>query len=94
MRIVIEGTVQGVGFRPSVYRAATEVGASGTVRNKGSEVLIDTDRGDALLDRLMETLPPLARIDSVRREDVPYDGPSGFSIAPSDGSGTGAWGRC
>lgn len=90
MRIVIEGTVQGVGFRPSVYRAATEVGASGTVRNEGSEVLIDTDRGDALLDRLMETLPPLARIDSVRREDVPYDGPSGFSIAPSDGSGTGA----
>jgi len=45
MRILIRGTVQGVGFRPTVYRSAVEVGASGSVWNNGSDVVIDTDRG-------------------------------------------------
>lgn len=90
MRIVISGTVQGVGFRPAVYRAAVRAGASGTVRNDGSRVVIDTDDGDGLMDELLSDLPPLARIDGVEREDLAYDGPDGFSIAPSDGSGKGA----
>lgn len=90
MRITIRGTVQGVGFRPAVYRAASRTGASGTVRNYGSRVVIETDRGDDLLSDLLSDLPPIARIDSVEREDVPYDGGRGFSIVPSDGVGTGA----
>ena len=45
MRILIRGTVQGVGFRPTVYRSALKTGASGSVWNNGSDVLIDTDRG-------------------------------------------------
>ena len=75
MRITIRGTVQGVGFRPAVYRAASRTGASGTVRNYGSRVVIDTDRGEDLLDDLVSNLPPLARMDSVEREDIPYEGP-------------------
>ena len=90
MRIIVRGTVQGVGFRPAVYRAAAACGASGTVRNGGSFVVIDTDRPDELMSVLMSELPPLARIESVEREDIPYDGPSGFSIIDSDGSGAGA----
>ncbi|MBQ3685436.1 MAG: carbamoyltransferase HypF [Candidatus Methanomethylophilaceae archaeon] len=90
MRVVVRGTVQGVGFRPAVFRAATACGASGTVRNGGSQVVIETDRPDELMAALMSDLPPLARIESVEREDVPYEGPSGFSIIHSDGSGTGA----
>lgn len=90
MRIVVRGTVQGVGFRPAVYRAAESVGASGTVRNDGSYVTIDTDRGDELIDALLSDLPPLARIESVERTDIPYTGGPGFSIVPSSGSGSGA----
>ena len=45
MRILIRGTVQGVGFRPTVYRSASKVGASGCVWNNGSDVIIDTDKG-------------------------------------------------
>ncbi len=90
MRVVIRGTVQGVGFRPSVYRSAIEVGASGNVWNDGSDVIIDSDRCDELLDHLMSHLPPLARVDSIERVDVPYTGGTGFSITPSGNHGRGA----
>ena len=90
MRIRIDGTVQGVGFRPAVYRAATRAGASGTVWNDGSSVVIDTDRGDELLRELMSDLPPLADVRSVEREDSEYTGGTGFSIVPSSGHGSGA----
>ena len=90
MRIIIDGTVQGVGFRPAVYRAAVSVGASGAVWNDGSSVVIDTDRGDDLLDALMSDLPPLAEVRSVRKEELEYVGGDGFSIVPSSGQGSGA----
>lgn len=90
MRMTITGTVQGVGFRPAVYRAAERVGASGAVWNDGSSVVIDTDRGEELLESLMSDLPPLASIRSVDREDVPYTGGEGFSIVRSSGEGAGA----
>jgi hydrogenase maturation protein HypF len=38
MRISIRGTVQGVGFRPTIYRVAKSLGLSGYVLNKGSNV--------------------------------------------------------
>ncbi len=90
MRITIRGTVQGVGFRPAVYRAAMACGASGTVRNDGSCVIIDTDRGEDLLQALAASLPPLARISSVEKEDAAYTGGQGFSIVGSSGTGSGA----
>ncbi len=90
MRITIRGTVQGVGFRPAVYRAAMACGASGTVRNDGSCVVIDTDLGDELMSELCSSLPPLAKIDSVERDDMPYAGGEGFSIIGSSGTGSGA----
>ncbi|MBR6204049.1 MAG: carbamoyltransferase HypF [Candidatus Methanomethylophilaceae archaeon] len=90
MRITIRGTVQGVGFRPAVYRAAERCGASGAVWNDGSDVVIDTDSGDGILEELLASLPPLARIESVEKEDVPYTGERGFSISPSGSSGRGA----
>lgn len=90
MIIAISGTVQGVGFRPAVYRAAVRAGASGRVFNNGSAVVIDTDRGDELLKELLSDLPPLARVESVRCDGTPYTGPSGFSIVESSGEGSGA----
>ena len=90
MRVVVSGTVQGVGFRPAVYRAAAGAGASGTVRNDGSHVTIRTDRGDELIERLLSDLPPLCRIERIEKFDEPYDGPPGFSIVGSEGAVGGA----
>ncbi len=90
MRIVVTGTVQGVGFRPAVYRAAQRAGASGTVRNDGSHVTIRTDRGEELIAERLSDLPPLCRIEHIERFDEPYGGPSGFSIIESEGAGRGA----
>ncbi len=90
MLIVIRGIVQGVGFRPAVYRAAISAGISGTVRNDGSFVTIDTDDGDRLLEELLSNVPPLARIDSIERIECEYTGPRGFTIIQSEGIGSGA----
>ena len=90
MIITIRGTVQGVGFRPAVYRAAVRAGASGRVLNDGSSVVIDTDMGDELLEELLSDLPPLARVEEVSCDRVPYTGPAGFSIVGSSGTGSGA----
>ena len=85
MRIVIRGTVQGVGFRPAVYRTAVSLGLRGTVCNNGSHVTIDVDDGDAFLGRFLQELPPLAHIDSIEKTDytVPDD-VTGFSIIQSE----------
>src|ERR1700692_4581336 len=40
--IAVHGTVQGVGFRPFVYRLAVELGLEGTVRNTDGHVVIET----------------------------------------------------
>ena len=45
-RLRVTGTVQGVGFRPFVYRHAVALGLSGTVCNDSAGVLIDVE-GDA-----------------------------------------------
>ena len=90
MRILIRGTVQGVGFRPMVYRCAGKVGASGSVWNNGSDVVIDTDRGEELILQILKDLPPLAKIDSIERQEGPYVGPSGFRIDVSKQHGQGA----
>lgn len=88
MRIHIRGTVQGVGFRPAVFRAAAAVGASGSVRNDGAAVTIETDK-EEMIDELMRSLPPLAAVESVDVEDIPYAGPKGFGVVKSS-SGAGS----
>src|SRR6056297_430048 len=62
--IQIKGIVQGVGFRPHVWKLATELGLSGFVRNDSDGVFIQIERGDA--DRFINALkaepPPLSKI--------------------------------
>ncbi|MDY6782390.1 MAG: carbamoyltransferase HypF [Cyanobacteriota bacterium] len=72
--IRVFGTVQGVGFRPTVYRLANECGLCGEVSNDGSGVLIlvtgDRETLDNFVQRLQQEQPPLANIESiVRRQD-------------------------
>ncbi len=69
-RIRITGLVQGVGFRPNVWRLAQVCGIAGTVRNDSSGVLVDAWGSDAALadfqQQLRTDIPPLARLDSLQ----------------------------
>ena len=94
-RLRVTGTVQGVGFRPFVYRHATALGLSGFVRNDSAGVLLEIEGGDdevAELVRLLEEEPPpLARVTGVAVEAVePLGDGAGFSIAASDRAGSEA----
>ena len=71
MRISIFGIVQGVGFRPTVYRVAKEMELRGFVLNNGSNVEVHVDRdAEEFVSRLREALPALARIDRVEFEET------------------------
>ncbi|MHC1610966.1 MAG: carbamoyltransferase HypF [Candidatus Methanospirareceae archaeon] len=86
MKIVIKGTVQGVGFRPTVYRVAKSMGLKGYVLNKGSNVEIGIAGGgekDEFLKSLLKKLPPLAVIDKIEVKDDPVVGYDDFKIINS-----------
>lgn len=88
-RHTIQGIVQGVGFRPFVYRLAHELTLNGWVRNTPSGVEIEVQGNCSHLDAfdtlLVSTLPPLALITSHIRADIPVDDNQTFSILPSSG---------
>lgn len=87
----VEGQVQGVGFRPFVYRLALVHGLAGTVRNDPAGVTIEAEgpreRLDAFAASLVDEAPALASVDRV----IPVSeeaarGETSFSIAESDRS--------
>ncbi|WP_456482747.1 carbamoyltransferase HypF [Methanopyrus sp.] len=86
-RIRVRGIVQGVGFRPFVYRLCTEMKLDGHVRNLGSEVEIvvkaTRDELEELIRRLKKEHPPLARVREVHAEETEEDVGSGFRIVES-----------
>ena len=94
--IRVRGLVQGVGFRPTVWRLARDHGLSGDVRNDGEGVLIrvwpDPVAPADIVDRFCSSLraqcPPLARIDTIERSSLaaPPPGP-GFNIEASNPTG-------
>lgn len=83
MRMTIEGTVQGVGFRPTVQKIATSLGLNGRVWNDGSMVIIDVDNALLLRDTLMKNLPPLAKVERIKIDESPTPDCTGFFIVPS-----------
>ena len=85
-RIEIRGTVQGVGFRPWVYRVAHEVGVAGRVHNHARGVTVEAFGGAAALDRLIARLrePPLpARVRELIAEAIPAEPGDEFVIVHS-----------
>lgn len=84
---MVRGTVQGVGFRPFVYRHATGHGLAGWVRNTGEGVELEVEGERAALDAFVETLighpPPLARIEEVRATPSVPTGGAGFQVLNS-----------
>ncbi len=87
--IRIRGLVQGVGFRPTVWRIARDLGLVGDVRNDGAGVLVrawsTAARLDAFCVRLRAECPPLGRIDALERSGLDLPAPAaGFTILPSE----------
>ncbi|MCK9152556.1 carbamoyltransferase HypF [Methanobacterium alcaliphilum] len=71
-RILVQGIVQGVGFRPTVYRLAKELQLNGYVRNLGNVVEIGLEGGKKqiknFVDDLQEKKPPISKISSLEIE--------------------------
>jgi hydrogenase maturation protein HypF len=92
LRVRVEGTVQGVGFRPYVYRLAHELELAGWVLNDSQGVLCELEGDAAALDAFMARLgpeaPPLAVLDAVRSEPRPAIGSDTFEIRASPQGGT------
>ncbi|MDF1535073.1 MAG: carbamoyltransferase HypF [bacterium] len=86
-RITVEGIVQGVGFRPFVYRLATECSLYGWVSNTSDGVVIQIEGGkddlETFLSRLENDPPPLARITSIKSEKEKPIGYEDFTIRHS-----------
>jgi hydrogenase maturation protein HypF len=86
--VAVRGGVQGVGFRPFVFRLAHEEGLAGFIGNDTEGVTIEaegaTARVEAFLLRLRAEAPPLARIDSVVVAELEAKGESGFRIVASE----------
>ena len=97
-KVLTQGIVQGVGFRPYVYRLATDLNLKGYVRNLGNvvEIIIEGKNTESFIERLPNELPPIAKIDSMIIEDIESknypdfeiiesgDAYSGVSVIPPD----------
>lgn len=80
------GTVQGVGFRPFVYAAATSRELSGWVRNGADAVRLEVQGPNERVESFLHALrspPPAARIDRIEAVEVPVQEPNGFQILES-----------
>ena len=79
--------MQGVGFRPFVYRLALRMGLAGWVRNTGRGVLVEVEGSRAVLESfclaVREEAPPLSAISALTVETIAPDGEPGFAILES-----------
>lgn len=91
MRVEVEGTVQGVGFRPFIYRLASELGLTGWVKNTRNGVVIEVEGAvpvvEIFLQRMRIGVPPSASIETMSTSVVPVLDDAGFSIERSAESG-------
>ena len=81
------GTVQGVGFRPYVYRLAGELGLAGWVLNDAHGVLLEVEGKSGpvaeFVDRLAPEAPPLAVVERVETRALAPLGERSFTIRES-----------
>ena len=86
-RIRVRGVVQGVGFRPFVYRLAHDYHLNGRVRNTSGSVDIEVEGAEKALRNFISDLetkaPPMARIESLDATFHPPKGYAEFKIEPS-----------
>jgi hydrogenase maturation protein HypF len=91
VRVTIGGAVQGVGFRPFVYRLANDLDLKGWVSNSAQGVLIEAegaqDRLAEFLRRVQTDKPPLALIQDAQQTFIDPVGDSVFEIHDSETNG-------
>ncbi|NVN93597.1 MAG: carbamoyltransferase HypF, partial [Desulfuromonadales bacterium] len=89
IRVEVEGIVQGVGFRPFIFRLASRHDISGWVRNTPAGVLLEVEGAASTLTSFLHDMsaevPPLAVITSVSSKKVTVVGSIGFEILASVG---------
>lgn len=91
LSLEVQGVVQGVGFRPFVYRLAVARGLTGWVRNRPDGVEVEVQGIQAALDDFLRALkeekPAPARIHAIGTQAIPEaTSECGFSIRPSGAS--------
>jgi hydrogenase maturation protein HypF len=88
VRVRVEGTVQGVGFRPYVHRLAGDLGLAGFVLNDAEGVVVEVEAGGPAVDRFLERLaadaPPLATVERIEPREMRPLGDRGFAILASE----------
>lgn len=91
LKILTQGIVQGVGFRPYVYRLASELNLKGYVRNLGNvvEIIIEGENAQSFVERLPKELPPIAKINSMNVEAIEKHDYTDFEIIESGDSYSG-----
>ncbi|MHC1763825.1 MAG: carbamoyltransferase HypF [Verrucomicrobiia bacterium] len=92
VQVLVRGAVQGVGFRPFIYRLARELGLTGWVANSAAGVVIEADaersRLEAFVQRLQEEKPPHSVLRTVECEWLDAFGYDRFEIRPSEQTAT------
>lgn len=92
IKISIKGAVQGVGFRPFIYKLANSLGIKGYVLNTPQGVIIEAEGDDKLLKDFTEKIksekPPISLIQKINIEDLPLNHFRDFKIRKSDISGS------
>ncbi len=87
LRSLFTGIVQGVGFRPSLYRLARRHNLSGFIKNTGQGVLLEIEGRTYLTDlfynELSNTYPPMSRVEQVTTEEITPLGDKTFTIHKS-----------
>ena len=85
LKILTQGIVQGVGFRPYVYRLAKDLNLNGSVRNLGNvvEIIVEGENTQKFTEQLPKELPPIAKIDSMEVEEIGVNNYADFEIIES-----------
>lgn len=87
LAIAVRGVVQGVGFRPFVFRQAARIGLAGWVQNTRDAVRIEVEGSSSELQEFLsavENARDPIRVDELSQHAVPEQGHAGFEIRPSD----------
>ena len=91
LKVTVRGAVQGVGFRPFIYRLATELNLKGWVNNSAQGVFIEVEGTRAGLEqfllRIEREKPPRSMIQSLEASWLDPVGYDGFEIRESEAGG-------
>ncbi len=92
LHLSLSGIVQGVGFRPFVFRLANELGLVGWVENNDTGVGIEVegphDTIETFVERLQAEAPALAAIETIERRQIGLADDAGFTVAASRTAGS------